>query len=346
MTRAREITTPLRFVVTVDTEADDAWSRPDDVKVTNIRQLERFQDLCDKYDVVPTYLLAYECATRDEALKILKPLSESRRCEIGHHLHVWTTPPFQRSGPTGVDLDWIHAFQFQLPDSLFTEKAECLRQTIEKNFGRSPTSHRAGRWGIDQRTVDWLSSSGFVVETSMRKGIRLTHFRSGIKLSTPAGRRIEAAEYGLRNNPYFWPSAPNDGAADSIVEIPATVDAPDDFASMLLLRFLALKLPGEPFLYRVYRKLSGLGMLYPDPAKPPGEMPRIIERAIKRGVTVINLMLHSSELALHCSPFTKTQDNLDGVWRHLEEAFRYTRDCDIVSERLTDVARLVLKHAR
>ena len=127
--------------------------------------LERFQDLCDQYNVVPTYLLAYECATRDEALKILKPLSENRRCEIGHHLHVWTTPPFQRAGPTGVDLDWIHAFQFQLPDSLFTEKAECLRQAIEKNFGRSPTSHRAGRWGIDQRTVDWMASTGFIVET-------------------------------------------------------------------------------------------------------------------------------------------------------------------------------------
>ncbi len=340
MMRAREIRTPLRFVVTVDTEADDAWSQPESVKVTNIRQLERFQDLCDKYDVVPTYLLAYECATQDEALTVLQPLAENSRCEIGHHLHVWTTPPFQREGPSGVDLDWIHAFQFQLPDSLFTEKAECLRQAIEKNFGRSPTSHRAGRWGIDQRTVDWMASTGFVVETSMRKGLRLTHFRPGIKLSTPRGRCIAAAEYGLLKNPYLWPSESRSGHIEPIVEIPATVDAPDDIASMLFLRFLALKWPGEPFLYRVYRKLGGLGMLYPDPAKPPGEMPRIIERAIKRGVTVINLMLHSSELALHCSPYTKTQDDLDGVWRHLEEAFRYTRDREITSDGISNVAQL------
>jgi hypothetical protein len=344
MTRVREISTPLRFVVTVDTEADDAWTQPESVKVTNIRQLERFQDLCDKYDVVPTYLLAYECATRDEALKILKPLSENRRCEIGHHLHVWTTPPFQREGPTGVDLDWIHAFQFQLPDSLFAEKAECLRQAIEKNFGRSPTSHRAGRWGIDQRTVNWLAKSGFVVETSMRKGIRLRNLGAEVREPISAGRRIEATEYGLHNNPYIWPSSSHNGSADSVVEIPATVDVPDDFVMNVLLRYLALKWPGEPFLFRVYRKLAGMGILYPDPAKPPGEMPRIIDRAIKRGATVINLMLHSSELALHCSPFSNTQEDLDGVWHHLEEAFRYTRDREMTSDGISNVAQLARRN--
>jgi hypothetical protein len=339
-----EIETPLRFVVTVDTEADDAWDRPDDVKVSNVLQLERFQDLCDKYDVVPTYLLAYECATRDEALKVLKPLSENRRCEIGHHLHVWTTPPFQRAGPTGVDLDWIHAFQFQLPDSLFTEKAECLRQAIEENFGRSPTSHRAGRFGIDQRTVDWLASSGFVVETSMRKGIRLTHFLPGIKLSTPAGRRIEALEYGLQKNPYIWHGQSSNGKDQSVIEIPAGGDAPDDFASNLLLRYLALKWPGEPFLFRVYRKLGGLERLDPDPAKPPDEMPRMIDRAIKRGVTVINLTLHSSELALHGSPYSRTEEDLDAVWQHLEEAFRFIRDREITSDGISNVAQLARRN--
>ena len=96
----------------------------------------------------------------------------------------------------------------------------------------------------------------------------------------------------------------------------------------------------------MYRKLGGLGGLYPDPAKPPGEMSRIIERAIKRGVTVINLMLHSSELALHCSPFTKTREESAGVWQHLEEAFRYARDCGIASEGISDVALLARQYAK
>ena len=100
------------------------------------------------------------------------------------------------------------------------------------------------------------------------------------------------------------------------------------------------------FLYRGYRKLAGLGMLYPDPGYSHGELPRILERSIRRGVTVINLVLHSSELALYCSPITKTLQDLDSVWRHLEEAFRYARDCGIASEGISDVALLARQNAK
>lgn len=333
-----EVTTPLWFVVSVDTEADDAWSRPETVDVTNIRQLDRFQDLCDAYEIVPTYLLAYECATRDEALSILQPIAQNRHCEIGHHLHVWTTPPFQNEGPNEVDLDWIHAFQFQLPDSLFEEKAEQLRQAIERNFGHSPTSHRAGRWGIDQRTVDWLASRDFIVETSMRPGLRLREFMPGMELSSPADNEIACTRYELRNNPYLWPSSSDVGGRGTVIEIPATIDMPTGLLSNTYLRFLSLQWPGEYFLFKVFRKLAGLDILCPNPAYAPGELPRMMERAINRGVTVINLMFHSSELSLHCSPFTKTQQNLDNVWRHLEEAFRFARDRGIQSKGISDVA--------
>ena len=30
-----------------------------------------------------------------------------------------------------------------------------------------PTSHRAGRWGIDQRTIDWLIERNFLVDTTI-----------------------------------------------------------------------------------------------------------------------------------------------------------------------------------
>jgi len=338
--RDDEIQTPLRFVVTVDTEADDAWTRPADIQLVNLRQIPRFQDLCDKYEVVPTYLLAYECAAREDALSILKPLADKRRCEIGHHLHVWTTPPFQNERPDGIDHDWIHAFQFQLPDSLFAEKAEVLRQAIEDGFGQSPTSHRAGRWGIDQRTVDWLVSKDFVAESSKCPGMRLMMQGPGIKLSVPPGRRIAAAEYNMQRNPYLWPSTDGIGSREDIVELPATVDVPSGLAPTLCRRFMALQWPGEFFALRVYRRLGGERMLRPDPRYAPGELPRIIESAIRQGVTVINLMLHSSELALHCSPFTTTQQDLESIWTHLEEAFRYAHDRRIKSEGLSDVARL------
>lgn len=337
----------VRFAVTVDTEADDAWSRPEQIEVTNIRQLDRFQDLCDKYDIVPTYLCAYECATRDEALSILTRLAKERRCEIGHHLHSWTTPPFQNRSSGDVDLDWIHAFQFQLPDSLFIEKAECLRQAIECAFGRSPTSHRAGRWGIDQRTIDWLASSGFAVDTSMRTAFRIREFRTGIGLEVmPGGRRVAATEYEWRRNPYIWPSEAKRETGDAIVEIPVTVDTPRGVASAAFLRFLSLKWPGEYLFYRAYRKLSGgLRVLYPDPRYPSGTLPEIMRKAASRGSTALTLVLHSSELAMGCSPFTRTQELHDRLWDHLEEAFRFARQQGIKSEGISSIAQLTGCHA-
>jgi hypothetical protein len=56
-------------------------------------------------------------------------------------------------------------------------------------------------------------------------------------------------------------------------------------------------------------------------------------------------MFHSSELALHCSPFTKTQQDVDSVWRHLEEAFNYCQVRGIASAGISDVARLACEHA-
>ena len=262
----------MRFVVTVDTEADDAWSSPDNVRVSNVRELDRFQDLCDRYDVVPTYLLAYECATKDEALRVLKPLADTRRCEIGHHLHVWTTPPFQTEAPSGVDRDWIHAYQFQLPDSLFTEKAETLRQAIEDNFGRSPTAHRAGRWGVDQRTVDWLAMSGFVVETSLRPALRIRDADADTSRA-PHGRRIESTRYQSRVNPHIWPSAAQRTTQQALIEVPVTVDFPHGTAVRLLFRYLNLKWPGELLMFRAFRRLTEMRMLYPDPANSDSSVP-------------------------------------------------------------------------
>ena len=64
--RVDELETPLRFVVTVDTEADDAWSRPADLQLANLQQIPRFQDLCDKINEA-TEPLRQRAAEPDEA---------------------------------------------------------------------------------------------------------------------------------------------------------------------------------------------------------------------------------------------------------------------------------------
>ena len=179
----------------------------------------------------------------------------------------------------------------------------------------------------------------------MRTGLRLRDFGPNATTADPRFRTIASTRYEWRRNPYVWPGDVDNHGPKPIIEIPATVDVPNGAATSLFLKCLNLKWPGEFFLFRAFRKLAGLSMLCPDPNLPAGTLPRIIERAVERGATVINLAFHSSELALHCSPFTTTREDRDRVWRHLEEAFRYCRDRGIISQGISDVARLTRDHA-
>jgi hypothetical protein len=192
--------------------------------------------------------------------------------------------------------------------------------------------------------VDWLADAGFIVETSMRTGLRLRNLGDRAEQQTGTGRTAACTKYELHRNAYAWPSS-RTLSRPPVIEIPATVDVPNDLISQLYLRFLSLQPPREALFFRAYKKLAGLSMLYPDPAQPSGHLPRVIERALGRGATIINLVLHSSELALHCSPFTKSADDLEKVWRHLEDAFRYCRDRRVVSEGISDVALLARQNA-
>ena len=88
---------PPALLVGIDTEADDQWSEKGrrDVRVENAARLPALQALFDEFGVRPTYLVTHEMATRPESAGVLRELAASGRCEIGAHLHPWTSPPFR-----------------------------------------------------------------------------------------------------------------------------------------------------------------------------------------------------------------------------------------------------------
>lgn len=320
------------FVVSVDTEADDAWRFPDRINLANLRDLPRFQALCNRYGVIPTYLVTYECAARDEALQVLMPLFECGRCEIGHHLHCWTTPPFSQVSAAGVDMDWLGAYQSELPANLLLEKAECLRDKIEQSFGRSPTSHRAGRWGIDQRSVDWLIASGFIAETSV---VPLTSWAQA------RGRRHYGPSfYNSPVDPYRWYSTESGRQEHSLVEVPVSVAQPSSVMGAVCRGYIRRSLPGAQRAVRFYRRLGGGRALRPNPNYPPHALSGIVSDTLERGAPIVNLMLHSSELTLDCSPFTRTRKGLESVWARLEEVFCLVKRLGCKPVGLTDAAQL------
>ena len=81
------------FIITIDTEGDNLWSKPKNITTENAKFLPRFQKLCESYGYKTTYLVNYEMACsnifKDFGLEVLSKNSG----EIGMHLHAWNSPP-------------------------------------------------------------------------------------------------------------------------------------------------------------------------------------------------------------------------------------------------------------
>lgn len=323
------------FTITVDTEADNAWQHPDRIDLQNMRRIPEFQALCEDYGIIPVYLLAYECAVREEALRVLTPIAQQGRCEIGYHLHAWTTPPFENESPAGIDTKWIQAYQHELPDGLFQEKAHCLLDAIEKAYHIRPTAHRAGRWGIDQRTIDWLASHDFIVDTSVVP-LRPRSKKNG-NLKNNLSFTMSHME------PYIWPHhTAGDGNAAKIVEIPLSVFYPAPVLSRVAARYASSNLPGNPSIMRLYhRMIGGKGHLRPDPAYTDRMVTQIIMSRLQNRSTVLNMMIHSSELLLGGSPFSMTPGSSDRVWDHLRLVFEFVQKAQIVSLPISEIAKTI-----
>ncbi|MEQ8767935.1 MAG: hypothetical protein RL885_28785 [Planctomycetota bacterium] len=126
------LTTP-RLIVTIDTEADmPGWRPKGEVTLENLRYLPKLQDLFESYGVPPTYLITYPVARSREATEYLRELQERGGCEIGAHLHPWTTPPLEN----GEALDNRHPHH--LPPDRQREKLRVLTDAIAQALGERP----------------------------------------------------------------------------------------------------------------------------------------------------------------------------------------------------------------
>jgi hypothetical protein len=282
-------------------------------------------------------------ATRDEAISVLRPFQDSGRAEIGHHLHVWTCPPFQQPSPQGVDLAWLRGLQVELPDELFYAKAEALRTAITTAYGRAPTSHRAGRWAIDLRTLRWLRARDFLVDTSMTPRVSWAHTKGVLRSYGVDTSRVPAAPFiqdlsepfepgrtapeGLLEVPVSSARLPQRGLARAVQAV-SRVNRP---AALLASRMLARPLPAP----------SRILSCRVDPAYGRAEL-RALAKAALAESGVVNLMLHSSEVMPGGSPHSRTEARHARVMKHIVALCRWAREEGLEMLTLSELARRVL----
>lgn len=317
----------MYLFVTIDTEEDN-WgdSGQVDSGLENIDRLPYLQELFDKYDVKPTYLITYPVATNSKTVAILKKILDSGRCEIGAHCHPWNTPP------VGQERSQLNSRLYNLSKELQLLKLEHLHKAISENFGITPTSFRAGRWGYSKDVAINLLKLGYRVDTSLAS---YTHWA-----------QPESHEFiNASPRPFVFYEEHDNGQpeANGLLEIPASVGfLQGNFEASNNLYNLLARRPLRYFkLIGLFNKLRILNKSFLTPEiSSSKEMIQLAKQMKNDNYTFINMFFHSSTLKHGLTPFVKTVEDEKKFIRRIKEFLIYTKDAGIESITLSDSVQL------
>ena len=289
------------FMVGVDTEADDQWTLPGRrrLSVENALALPRLQAVCDAHGVRPSYLVTHEMATREPSRQVLRDLAATGRCEIGAHLHPWSSPPYRVE-------DLVGRYPSELDDSLLETQLSELTTAIETSVGVRPVSYRAGRHGFDTRSLRILEKLGYRVDTSVDP---LFNER----------RKGGPSFAGAPVSPY-WPSHKDvrNAGGPTVLEIPVSSSTAPWLPKFLEKQFTSL--PAIP--WRGVLKRLGIRAVWLRPSySSVDDAKALASSLVSRSVPTLYMLFHSSELIPGGSPYNKDAADVDRFFDRLEQIF-------------------------
>lgn len=293
----------MYFIITIDTEGDNIWNGMlgrngiKNVKTENAKYIGRFQNLCNKYGFIPTYLVNHEMANSDIFTKQAKEWRKDRLCEIGMHMHSWNTPPI-------YDLPYRkeshNPYAGDYPHKVMWRKLKYMTQEIEAVFGEKPTSHRGGRWYLDPWYVQALIKLGYIVDCSVTPGVS---WKGHI------GYEIYGCDYRkYPSTPYYMNGRKlaerNQGG---LLEIQPTI-------RRTKLKDTIRSVVSDPVnMFEILNKRMWL--------RPIGENLNEMLMLADTNEDYIELMLHSSELMPGGSPNFQTAGSIEKLYKDMECLF-------------------------
>jgi hypothetical protein len=309
------------FLITIDTEGDNLWAGPRQLTTRNSHYLPRFQALCERFGLKPTYLTDYEMALCPVFAKFAADACRRNAAEIGAHLHPWNTPPLR---PLTEDDDRYMPYATEYPPGLIAEKLAVLTDLLVSRFSAGMTSHRAGRWGFDGRYARVLAEAGYLVDCSVTPGISW---------------KLSPGRPGGAGGPDYT-SAPRDAyfldfddirrpGSSTLLEAPVTIMA----AAPKLVERLRQSLPQRAYLRRALSRIyPPLVWLRPN-GKNLRQMLAALAMAVQEERSHVEFMLHSSELMPGGSPYFPDAESIEALYRDLDVLFaaaaRACRPCTL-----------------
>jgi hypothetical protein len=295
------------FIVTIDTEGDDLWSKPREITTRNAAYLPRFQKLCERFGLKPVYLTNYEMAMADAFVEFARDVLARGTGEIGMHLHAWNSPPLV---PLTSDDFGFQPYLIEYPDEVMREKIKTMTRLLEDRFDQAIISHRAGRLGLDSRYATMLLGEGYGVDCSVSPGL---DWRS--TLGDPDGKG--GTDYrAFPDRPYFFnPSDISAPTTGGLLEVPMTIRSSGVYRK-------------APWVYRIpllrqttNRLVSpALNHVCPTESNLRG-MLRAAREARAASAIHTAFTLHSSELMPGGSPSFRSAEDIERLYADLEILF-------------------------
>ena len=321
----------MDFILTIDTEGDNQWDHGRELTVENIKFVPRFQDLCNKYLIKPTYLVTSEVCDDPFAKEIFTDYLMTNKAEIGAHLHSWTTPPFQDKDGYRLN-DVNHAFATELSEDLLNEKIKNLTNQIETSFGKRPFSFRSGRFGFDNTLARILTDSSYLVDSSVTP-----YTNWSVHHGIPGGK---GGPDFLDKTAFPYKYNFDNG---SLLEIPVTI-LPTKFPlnrSDTIARHYFRNVDKSIFLKALRRLLFNNQPLWlrPHHWMNIDLLDELLNESKDLKLPYIVMMFHSSELMPGCSIYRKDKDAIEKLYDLLESFFVSLNDKKINSATLTEAVK-------
>lgn len=321
----------MRFILTIDTEADNQWNHGIPLSTQNIHSIPRFQELFEKCAIRPTYLVTSEVCGDEYARTIFRDYLKRETAEVGAHLHAWTTPPFQDVPGLRFN-DRHHPFATELTESLLGEKIATLTHEIETAFGIRPTSFRSGRFGFNETCAGILLQHGYLVDSSVTPYVNWSR-HPGLPNGNGGPDFVDSPVQH-----YFF----NTDQGNS--QIPVTILAtkwPFSASESLMRTYCRWK---ESVTKKVVRKLMGEQPVWlrPFSRTTEAQLQEIVDRAKDHSLEFIAMMFHSSELMAGKSKYRSKEEDVDALFELLKGLFEYLNASNVPSLTLSEAAQSLI----